>query len=434
MKTTNKINKNAEAKLLRENDGIRVFKTDGISCSDCFYSPSKNKIIPATITFDETTKSITIAFADGGEKLSAQKIAKSLWKKGIQGTNGIAHSSEGKEMTLKDLEKAINATSTNILLEKLIPQIQQQIEDYVSSLQNVKNYNEFKNITQQASNKMDEFLHTNLPSFCRLEHNMNGFKLYNMNGNVSSLYQNIPQKEFKEMQKIVASKIADIIKNDLRTITKDAAKEITPNVAYRYGTRGVQEELLLKNINESLTFFKTEFDIEAMKKNERRQTTTNGHTFTAYTKSLDVNLQVTVDKNKQYVSMSEDEKGNFKGLYLQAINRIDNQVRRQTHIHEIESRLNPMTRDMEQEYVGLTKDDRLYTGHQNEIFERYLRDKDDDNIEMYTKASDYEIKNDKYDEEYDDDNYYTSEEDYYNNELADTYGEYEDDEYSIDDD
>ena len=88
--------------LHEESDLVRVFDSTGVFCAASYYSPSLDAIVPATVTFNEKFKSVTIAFADGGQMLDACAIVQKLWGPEAGGRAGIAGSPRGKEMTLND--------------------------------------------------------------------------------------------------------------------------------------------------------------------------------------------------------------------------------------------------------------------------------------------------------------------------------------------
>ena len=89
--------------LVQETDTVRVFSTNGPFCGGAYYSPARQKIIPAVITYNERFKSISLSFADGGRAHSAKKIVQELWGPGAGGRDGIAGSPRGQEMTMDDL-------------------------------------------------------------------------------------------------------------------------------------------------------------------------------------------------------------------------------------------------------------------------------------------------------------------------------------------
>lgn len=91
-----------------ETDNVRVFITDGPFTAGSHYSPEKDKTIPATVTLNEKTGRITVAFA-GGEAAdkSAEEVAQELWGSHACGQHSIAGSPYGKEMSAKDLVSAV---------------------------------------------------------------------------------------------------------------------------------------------------------------------------------------------------------------------------------------------------------------------------------------------------------------------------------------
>ena len=89
-----------------ENDNVRVFNSpDGVFCSAAYYSEKKCKVIPSTVTRNGKFKSITVAMADGGKRVSAKELVQELWGIEAGGHPGIAGSPRGQEMTEKDLQQ-----------------------------------------------------------------------------------------------------------------------------------------------------------------------------------------------------------------------------------------------------------------------------------------------------------------------------------------
>lgn len=102
---TQEISTKIEKCLEYETDNVRIFRSvDNIFCSASYYSETKKKIIPTTLTYNMVTKSITLAFEDGGEKYSAKEIVQNLWGDKAGGHRGIAGSPRGVEMSEEDFE------------------------------------------------------------------------------------------------------------------------------------------------------------------------------------------------------------------------------------------------------------------------------------------------------------------------------------------
>lgn len=102
---TQEILEKIEKCLIYEDENIRIFKSrDNIFCSAAYYSEAKKKIIPTTLTYNMVTKSITLAFEDGGKKYSAKEIVQNLWGDKAGGHRGIAGSPRGVEMSEEDFE------------------------------------------------------------------------------------------------------------------------------------------------------------------------------------------------------------------------------------------------------------------------------------------------------------------------------------------
>lgn len=100
--------KEVEDQLVYENKDVRVFDTNGIFCAASYFSPNQNTICPATVTYNEKFKSITLAFEDGGKQLNAKEIVQELWGPEAGGREGIAGSPRNVEMTKNDLAKLVN--------------------------------------------------------------------------------------------------------------------------------------------------------------------------------------------------------------------------------------------------------------------------------------------------------------------------------------
>ena len=95
-----------EWKLVYESDKFRAFKTDWVFCWAAYYSPTKWKIIPCTLTYNEKFKSITLAFCDETIPYSASEIMQKLFWPEAGWRKTIAGSSRGTEMTIEDFERA----------------------------------------------------------------------------------------------------------------------------------------------------------------------------------------------------------------------------------------------------------------------------------------------------------------------------------------
>ena len=98
--------KKIEDCLIFENDNVRVFNSpEGVFCSASYYSEKQGKVIPSTVTRNGKFKSVTVAMADGGKKVSAKELVQELWGNEAGGHPGIAGSPRGKEMTEKDMKQ-----------------------------------------------------------------------------------------------------------------------------------------------------------------------------------------------------------------------------------------------------------------------------------------------------------------------------------------
>lgn len=96
-----------EARLVDEDERVRVFVTDGVFCSAAYYSPKLDTVVKATVALNTQTHAISIAFEDSGREHHAGEIAQALWGKGAGGHAGIAGSPRGKQMTRDNLDKAV---------------------------------------------------------------------------------------------------------------------------------------------------------------------------------------------------------------------------------------------------------------------------------------------------------------------------------------
>ena len=106
-----------EAQHVFDTENVRVFITEGPSTAASFYSPETGEIMPATVTMDLNTTTITVAFEDGGKDgKSAKELIQELWgwdedekpwDPEAGGTDGIATSHEDELMTPDDLVRAV---------------------------------------------------------------------------------------------------------------------------------------------------------------------------------------------------------------------------------------------------------------------------------------------------------------------------------------
>ena len=79
-----------EAQLIYEDKNMRVFDSNGVFCAASYYSPKQDALIPATVTYNEKTKTITLGFEDGGKQYNAMEIVRSVWGPEAGGREGIA--------------------------------------------------------------------------------------------------------------------------------------------------------------------------------------------------------------------------------------------------------------------------------------------------------------------------------------------------------
>lgn len=101
--------KKIEDCLIFENSNVRVFNSpEGVFCSASYYSEKQGKVIQSTVTRNGKFKSVTVAMADGGKKVSAKELVQELWGNEAGGHQGIAGSPRGREMTEKDMKQLAN--------------------------------------------------------------------------------------------------------------------------------------------------------------------------------------------------------------------------------------------------------------------------------------------------------------------------------------
>lgn len=96
-----------EEQLIYEDKNMRVFDSNGVFCAASYYSPKQDALIPATVTYNEKTKAITLGFEDRGKQYNAMEIVRSVWGPEAGGREGIAGSPRGVEMTKDDLHALV---------------------------------------------------------------------------------------------------------------------------------------------------------------------------------------------------------------------------------------------------------------------------------------------------------------------------------------
>lgn len=100
--------KKIEDCLVFENDNVRVFNSpEGVFCSESYYSEKQGKVIPSTVTRNANLKSVTLAMADRGKRVSAKELVQQLWGNEAGGLRRIAGSPRGQEMTQKDIKQLV---------------------------------------------------------------------------------------------------------------------------------------------------------------------------------------------------------------------------------------------------------------------------------------------------------------------------------------
>lgn len=154
--------KEVEDQLVYENKDVRVFDTNGIFCAASYFSLNQNTICPATITYNEKFKSITLAFEDGGKQLNAKEIVQELWGPEAGGREGIAGSPRNVEMTKDDLAKLVNElTERQLKLETEIMPHQYEGNQMLSSLSIPDNIEKIGEGAFKNCSNLSEMLVTN---------------------------------------------------------------------------------------------------------------------------------------------------------------------------------------------------------------------------------------------------------------------------------
>lgn len=154
--------KEVEDQLVYENKDVRVFDTNGIFCAASYFSPNQNTICPATVTYNEKFKSITLAFEDGGKQLNAKEIVQELWGPEAGGREGIAGSPRNVEMTKNDLAKLVNElTERQLKLKTEIMPHQYEGNQMLSSLSIPNNIEKIGEGAFKDCSNLSEMLVTN---------------------------------------------------------------------------------------------------------------------------------------------------------------------------------------------------------------------------------------------------------------------------------
>ena len=96
---------NTEKFLVREDENMRVFISDGIFCSANYWSPHMQKYSKSTIVLDQKNGSITFGLEDNGKTISARETVQAFWGPEAGGHPGIAGSPRGMKLTEEDLEQ-----------------------------------------------------------------------------------------------------------------------------------------------------------------------------------------------------------------------------------------------------------------------------------------------------------------------------------------
>lgn len=111
--------------LLQEDARVRVFVTDDVFCAASYYSEKLGKIIPATVTLNTKSGSITVATCNSA--FNAKELVQGLWGSEAGGHAGIAGSPRGMKKTLYDLVDAVESVQ-NIIREAKLDFIEEKNE------------------------------------------------------------------------------------------------------------------------------------------------------------------------------------------------------------------------------------------------------------------------------------------------------------------
>lgn len=91
--------------LVKEDENMRVFISDGVFCSSNYWSPSMQQYSKSTIVLDQKNGSITFGLEDNGKTISARETVQAFWGPEAGGHPGIAGSPRGMKLTEEDLEQ-----------------------------------------------------------------------------------------------------------------------------------------------------------------------------------------------------------------------------------------------------------------------------------------------------------------------------------------
>lgn len=136
-----------ESKLISENEHVRAFVTDGAFCAASYYSPSDKAVKDATVTMNEKTNTLTLAFEDGGKKINAQQIVQELWGSEAGGRAGIAGSPRNWDKRGDALKAEMKK-----LFDKVNEKYAELDKDMIQELQTIKP----KSVSKDVKDKSDD--------------------------------------------------------------------------------------------------------------------------------------------------------------------------------------------------------------------------------------------------------------------------------------
>lgn len=136
----------------------RHFITDSTFCASGYYSAEQDNVVPATVTLNTKLNSITVSFADSGEKVSAKEFVQGLWGPEAGERDGIAGSPRGWDLSPEEIKEEFHRACSevdNVLqqeFDKILPlsgdqtpeQIMEAIKKDPTSIVNVAYDEDFK--------------------------------------------------------------------------------------------------------------------------------------------------------------------------------------------------------------------------------------------------------------------------------------------------
>lgn len=120
-----------EKHLYEENDCVRAFvvHANDVFCSASYYSPNDDQIKKSTVVLNQDTRSITVAFADGGKECRAVDVVQELWGPEAGGHYGIAGSPRNWDISKEEIEQEFIKT-IDYVTEQVREQEQTLEEEY----------------------------------------------------------------------------------------------------------------------------------------------------------------------------------------------------------------------------------------------------------------------------------------------------------------